>query len=299
MSAKTIISNIMNELDEFKEKLSDGEYKKTTDLLLQLYNSSQIVKEEKEEEKDGDRYDVDVDEWGSDEDDEEIKNLVISASEEELLALIDECGGHIIRYMNGPDGIVRNISERVQEMVIKTDPWTIDCLENPSEKLQLEALINAPHFANKYVSENVKISYVKMNGLNIQNIQNFKESSEKLRLAAVTQNAEAIRFIKDPSEELQLAAVTQNAEAIRFIKDPSEEVQLTAVRGDYCALDHIKSPTEAVKLEVVTQDGMEIQYIRDPSEGIQLAAVKNNRMAIMYILAPSEKVKNIVRNSRR
>ncbi len=72
--------------------------------------------------------------------------------------------------------------------------------------------------------------------------------SEKLQLAAIRENAWAIKYIKKPSKEAQLAAVKQNGEIIGEIDNPSKEIQLAAVKQNGNAIYYIKKPSEEVQL---------------------------------------------------
>jgi hypothetical protein len=56
-----------------------------------------------------------------------------------------------------------------------------------------------------------------------------------------------IKFINNPSEKVQLAAVRNNEDALRFINKPSEQVQLVAVSQNKTAIDYISNPPEKVR----------------------------------------------------
>ena len=73
---------------------------------------------------------------------------------------------------------------------------------------------------------------------------------------------------------VKLSAVKQDGNFIKYFSEPSEDVQLTAVRIDGCAIQNISEPSEKVQLAAVRQNGHAIKYISKPSERVQLAAVK-------------------------
>jgi hypothetical protein len=116
------------------------------------------------------------------------------------------------------------------------------------------------------------------------------EHSEAEKLAAVSQNGDAIKHITDPSEAVQLAAIRQNTCTIMYIPNPSEAVQVAAVRQNGYAIMHITNPSEAAQLAAVSQYGCSIEYTTNPSEAVQLAAVSQNGYAIKHITNPSEAV---------
>ena len=78
---------------------------------------------------------------------------------------------------------------------------------------------------------------------------------EEVRLEAVQENGNKIRFITNPSEKVQLAAVKENGLSIQYITNPSEVVQLEAVKQDVCAIQFIENPSEAVLESYLFNDG--------------------------------------------
>jgi len=127
-----------------------------------------------------------------------------------------------------------------------------------------------------------------------------KPPKEKLQIAAIKQDGNAIYYIVDEgiklSEPVQLAAVTENGEAIKHIIKakikPSEPVQLAAVTQNPFVIEYIINakikPSEPVQLAAVTEYGGAIEDIIDagiePSEPVQLAAVTEYGGAIKYII---------------
>ena len=224
---------------------------------------------------------------------------------------------------------IKNPSEQAQLAAVKQN-WRLinDILKKgiiPSEKVQVAAIISAPSvilniiekgitpsarvlftaikedpklikiLTDKGISipEPIKIKIVKFNRDAIYWIHN---PSEKVQLAAVSQDGYAIQFIENPSEKVQLAAINQNENALNYIKNPSEQVQLTSVNQNGKTLYYIKNPSEKVQLAAVSQNGKAIQYINNPSEKVQLAAINQNRYAIYNIRPESaitDKVKQL------
>ena len=86
---------------------------------------------------------------------------------------------------------------------------------------------------------------------------------EEVRLEAVQENGNKIRFITNPSEEVQLAAVKQNGNAIQFIKNPSEKVQLEAVKQDGHVIKFIKNPSEEVLKTCLLSNDCDISLLKD------------------------------------
>ena len=151
----------------------------------------------------------------------------------------------------------------------------------------------------KHVPEEIQLIMVENNGLTLHNFLKFNPS-EQVKLAAVEQNPEAIKYIKNPSMKIQLAAVTQNGSAIQSIDDPSEEIQMLAIRAATQNIHWIKNPTEKVQLRAVAlmpgnSIAMIIQKGIVPSEVVQWTAVTRDGNAIIPIIKsgiiPSEAVK--------
>ena len=123
--------------------------------------------------------------------------------------------------------------------------------------------------------------------------------SERVQLAAVNRNGNAIQYIKNPSEEVQLEAVREYGQAIQYIKNPSEAVQLAAVKKYGYTIQYIKNPSEEVQLAAVRQNGYVIKFIDNPSEEVQLEAVKKYFAAFKNITNPSEAVQHYYHTKRQ
>ncbi len=136
---------------------------------------------------------------------------------------------------------------------------------------ETDSAINPQELANQY-----PILWKIFTPISIKNnsIVLIKNPSEEMKLAAVKNDVENIKYIKNPSEEMKLAAVKQDGYAIIFIKNPSEEMQLLAVRQNGYAIKYIKNPSEEVQLAAVRQHGYAVEFIKNPSEEVQLAAVR-------------------------
>jgi hypothetical protein len=140
-------------------------------------------------------------------------------------------------------------------------------------------------------SEKVQLAAVQQDGNAIRGfISRNIEPSEKVQLVAVQKNAHLIKVIQNPSEQVQLAAVQREGYVIQFIQNPSEQVQLAAVQQEGDTIQYIENPSEQVQLAAVQENGNAIKYIENPSEQFQLAAVQQNGNAIRYIENPSEQV---------
>ena len=156
---------------------------------------------------------------------------------------------------------------RQLEMVL-ADPYVICNMENPSEEVQLAAVVGSQNCGMitriKFPTEKVQLAAVRQDGfalrwVSIGNAINERETSEAVKLAAVQQNGDAIRCVRHPSEEIKLAAVRQNGDAIRHIKNPSKNVILESYKQKFdalkvgCQLDDMGWPTEeAVRPKIIS-----------------------------------------------
>lgn len=85
----------------------------------------------------------------------------------------------------------------------------------------------------------------------------------------------SLEFIKDASEKVQLAAVSNNGSEICWIKKPSERVQLEAIKNDPYIFRFLNKPTELVKMEIVKKNGLNLLFISNPSRMIQIESINN------------------------
>ena len=140
-------------------------------------------------------------------------------------------------------------------VAIKSDGEAIKYIENPSEKMQLEAIKHTDGLYSLY-----------------KTIEGIKNPTEKVQWEAIKFDPSCIEYIKNPSEKMQLEVVKQNGENIRYIKNPSEELQMMAIKDDGSNITYIKNPTEKVIFESLKEDTKNIQYIDNPSEKVKKIA---------------------------
>ncbi len=130
-------------------------------------------------------------------------------------------------------------SKDVQLAAVSYHGSCIRHIENPSEPIQLAAVKN---FADS-------ITYIKNPYPSV--IKLYKELTfENVLLGVVENNGDDIRYIIEkgfePSERVQLAAVKNDGNAIKYIKNPSEKVQLSAIKNNIKAFEFIKNPYPSV-----------------------------------------------------
>jgi len=197
-------------------------------------------------------------------------------------------GQYSIKYIKNP-------TEEMKEIAVKSDERDLKYIENPSEELQLMA-VNEDAQLIKYIKNPTQKVINKVWNSDNQHrgreeaIKFFESPTEEMKLEAVKKTGEAIRHIKNPTEEMKLEALKQNGNAIRHIKNPTREMQLIAVRSKYKAIKYIENPTEEIKLEAIKSNPSTIEFIDNPTEEMQLIAVKGYNVAIKYIKNPTEKV---------
>jgi len=202
----------------------------------------------------------------------------------------DELDNYDKKYFNKSlYNLVKNKQDKISEaiknhIIYEVHPKGIDY--PPEIYQEIIKKYNLPQ--DFFTNENIQLYWFKSGREHYINF--IKAPSERVQLAAVSQNGYAIQWIQNPSEQVQLEAVKQSAYAIQYIKNPSEGIQLEAVKRDQDAIEYIKNPTEQVQLEAVKQSAYAIELIQNPSEQVQLEAVKLNGRAIRYIKTPSEQV---------
>jgi hypothetical protein len=159
----------------------------------------------------------------------------------------EEMNFEAVKQQNNPQGLFDLITQGVE-----FDEYAIQYIENPSEKVQLEALKKS-YYVLKFI----------------------KNPSEQVQLEAVKKNAYAIQYIENPSEQVQLKAVKQNGHVIQHIGNPSEQVQLKAVKQNGHVIQHIGNPSEKVQLEALSKNYRAIEYIKNPSIKVKITAFVN------------------------
>ena len=105
-----------------------------------------------------------------------------------------------------------------------------------------------------------------------------KDLDPELVTLVVSQRGFAIQYVENPTYEMRLAAVTQNGDALQFIgeEDQSEEICLTAVRQTGYALKNVAIQTPQICLEAVTQNSEAFQFVKEQDHEICFTAVSKD-----------------------
>jgi hypothetical protein len=103
----------------------------------------------------------------------------------------------------------------------------------------------------------------------------FKRFTDDELIIIIKEYPYFLSKLSELSEKVQLAAVYEDSQAIEHIKVPTEKVQLKAVEKDGTNIYYIKNPTEKVQLIAVKDSAYNISFINNPSEKIQIEAINN------------------------
>ena len=118
------------------------------------------------------------------------------------------------------------LSEEDQIEMLYRHPEYIKYLKKPSEKIQMFMAKKYDVFFS-YIKNPIKKALLIAASLDGDDILRKSDDPngfpEEVKLAAIKENGEAIKFLDNPSEEIQLAAITQNPHSRRFIKHPTEK----------------------------------------------------------------------------
>lgn len=124
------------------------------------------------------------------------------------------------------------MNKMIQELqavrIISKDPFFIKDIKNPTEKLQLWAVMH-----------------------NVQVIQHIENPALEVQKYAVRQSDKVITYLKNPVYEVQEVAISAHPSAIKYMEEPCEQLQLIAVRKESLHIISIKKPTKKVVLEAI------------------------------------------------
>jgi hypothetical protein len=184
--------------------------------------------------------------------DPDVFGAIKNPSEAAQLAAVEQ-DGMILSSIDNP-------SEAVQMAAVTTDWQAIQYIRNPSEAVQMAAGIQKDPYVIRDVknpSEQVQIMAVSKVGALLRDLLRKKKIvvSEKVVLAALNNDPEAIRFFYDPkinvhkivpTREMILRSVNEAGYLIRFIPNPDTELQMAAVKNDFHSYLWIEDPDPAV-----------------------------------------------------
>ena len=206
----------------------------------------------------------------------------------------------------------KDYSEEEQIKIVSFDPYKIEHIKNPSEKVQLAAIKKSPNVVGIIKNLTDKMAQVAVS-IDAGAIVYLDNPSRKLMEIAVKKNPIVIRHLNDPPIDLVQYAIGLNPGIITRmdnIHELPEEIILTAIENDdgvYGVFQYLHSYggisiTRKMAMAAVENNGYAIQYI-DPEmqdEEIQRAAVKSRVAAIGYCDNPSpELMKYAVKKDSR
>ena len=190
----------------------------------------------------------------------------------------------LLKLKNKPEYIQElvNVDEELEIFIVKNNGNNIRYINNPSKKVQMEAIKNTP-LSIKYirnVDKEIGIMCVKSLWNSLELINN---PSEEIIEEAIKTKGWAIQFVKEPSEELQVLAVSKDYDSIKYIENPSENVQLAAIENYYVAIRFIKKPSLKAKVKAVILNGEAINYISNYDLDDLKVFIHENINVVKYI----------------
>lgn len=157
---------------------------------------------------------------------------------------------------------------------LKSNVWTIDHIENPTEEMCLFAVSRAWN----------TLKYIK------------SPTYEVIRKAIDTKGW-AIQYVENPLEELQIMAVEKDWDSIQYIKTPTVNVKSMAVRTDWRAIQFVDNPPFDVIREAVRQNEEAIRYIDVKNDDELVMLIEDNVRVIKYVghLVSQDRVEEVLR----
>ena len=191
----------------------------------------------------------------------------------------------------------KEFTEEEQIKIVSYDPYKIEHIKNPSEKVQLAAIKKSPNVIGIINNLTDKMAHVAVS-IDAGAIVYIDNPSRKLMEIAVKNNPIIIRHIDNPPMDLIQYAIGMNPGIITRLDNISElpeEVILTAIENDdghgiFQYIHSLAIPiTREMAMAAVKNNGYAIQYIdaEMQDEKMQRAAVESRAMAIGYCDNPS------------
>lgn len=194
------------------------------------------------------------------------------------------------------------LSESQMLRAVKKNPFVIRDFKNPSQKV-LDAVdwdrIKEDHeWAMGSRSRAYRVD-----------TENLNNSSEKVKLEAVSKDGDFIQYIENPSLKVISTALNNrfscieyikgeipydiikealkiNGRGLEFLENPSLELQKIAIESVPCSIKFIKNPCEEIQILAVKKEDFAINYISNPCEEAQLLALESDKDLYNRILNP-------------
>jgi hypothetical protein len=197
-------------------------------------------------------------------------------------------------------------------LIIKEKQDLIQYMKNPSERIQLAAIrqdikYNLEHKVKKescirffVPSDRVLLYAVKRDPDCIKYVIGRRKIPTKILLAAMSVDANVIKYIKKPNVKIQNFLVTKHWENIKFLKDPDPGIINKAIRENGLAIKFIPSKylTNIRLLNAIDSNPECLRYISIQKPSLQRFFMSKithkNYKLIGYLKKPNKEIQELI-----
>ncbi len=135
---------------------------------------------------------------------------------------------------------VKNQTDELCLIAVKSDPNTLQHVKNQTDKLCLIAIKFDPN-----------------------TLRFVKNQTDELCLVAIKSDPNTLRFVKNQTYELCLVAIKSDPNTLRFVTNQTDELCLIAITSDPNVLQYVKNQTEEICLTAVNINPFSFKYIQN------------------------------------
>ena len=214
----------------------------------------------------------------------------------------DICCEALINNKNA-EQFIKNKTPKIKYILNNIDKYSYKKVirEKDDEDLSIAGKIIRAKLLNKEMEDSInnygcdteqdRINIVRKNGLMLQKIVN---QTEKICVAAIEQNPEAIQYVYPEcmTDIVKMTAVTKDSTMLKYIDDQTEELCLIAVTRYPNTIQYVSPEcmTNTVKMTAVKKDPAMLKYIDDQTDELCLEAVKQNPKMLQYVNNQTEEI---------
>lgn len=125
----------------------------------------------------------------------------------------------------------------------------------------------------------------------LENYITAEEQTEENCIEVVSEWGEMLKFVVNPTDKIRLAAVSNDFRALKYIIKPSLEICKEAFKNDIMgdSLYYIakENRTEEICLEAIRAHAHAISHIDDPTEEMCRLAIQEDYFTIVFVNKPS------------
>lgn len=147
----------------------------------------------------------------------------------------------------------------------------------------INAIRHCPFFLQDYKKQSPAICFLSAHLYGDLALQHATFKTEKVCLAAIRKNPEALKYVDNQTYEMCHIAVNLDGCSIRYVKEQTEDLCIDACYNHPCAIYYIKNQTPAICRAAIIKHSINLRDVKQQTEELCILAVENDPTTLYYV----------------